>query len=147
MELSLKFIAETPNSTLSALTAGKQFICFVIEDGNRTVKVPGDTRIGAGRYEVKPRKEGKFFNLYSKKFGHEFVPHLQDVPNFTFILIHIGNTVKDTRGCLLVGESAQLFKKDFVLTGSTIAYKKLYEGLKGAFMIGEKVFITVERDN
>lgn len=37
----------------------------------------------------------------SSKFGRCFI--LQDVPNRDAILIHAGNTRKDTEGCILVG--------------------------------------------
>lgn len=38
----------------------------------------------------------------SPKFGRCFWVH--DVPNRSSILIHAGNTVNDTRGCILVGQ-------------------------------------------
>lgn len=38
----------------------------------------------------------------SPKFGNTF--EVQDVPGRTHVLFHSGNTIDDTRGCILVGE-------------------------------------------
>jgi hypothetical protein len=51
--------------------------------------------IPAGVYDVTP--------YYSKKFGNCF--KLSDPPGRSGILIHAGNSVEDTRGCILVGTS------------------------------------------
>lgn len=39
----------------------------------------------------------------SPKFGETFM--VQDVPNRTHILFHKGNTMEDTQGCILIGET------------------------------------------
>lgn len=40
--------------------------------------------------------------LWSNHFGRN-MPHLLDVPDRAEIMIHNGNTVKDTTGCIIVG--------------------------------------------
>ena len=59
-------------------------------------KIVGKTAIPTGTYAVSL--------IHSKKF-HCKLPLLHKVPCFTGIEIHIGNTSKDTKGCILVGEN------------------------------------------
>lgn len=82
-------------STIGTLDIDKGvFSCFVLEDTIRRVKKFGETAVPSGIY--------KLALITSPKFG--FVPHLLEVPYFTNILIHNGNSPIDTHGCLLVGK-------------------------------------------
>ena len=69
--------------------------------------------------------------------------HIQDVPNFTYILIHTGNTDEHTSGCLIVGETQQDLEvsKDGFIGSSTVAYKKMYAKVAGQLLQGKKVSI------
>jgi len=147
MNLILEEIFTTKNSTASCLTVENRTFCFVIEDGDRDKKVKHETRIPAGKYQIKPRRAGSFFQRYSKMFGHKFVPHLQQVPGFEFILIHIGNTIKDTSGCLLVNRFVGL-GADGNAAGkeSTDVYKLLYSLMDKALEQGEEIWIEVRRN-
>ena len=84
----------------STYTIGKFYIngishCFSLEDVVRKgEKVNGQTAIPTGTYPV-------IIDL-SARFGKQ-LPHVLNVPNFTGIRIHPGNTSKDTEGCILLG--------------------------------------------
>ena len=69
--------------------------------------------------------------------------HIQDVPNFTYILIHTGNTDEHTSGCLIVGETQQDLEisKDGFIGSSTVAYKKMYAKVAGQLLQGKDVTI------
>lgn len=121
--------------------------CFTLEDQNQQQKVTHETRIPAGRYEIKLRTFGRHHERYSQLFKdfHKGTLWLQNVPGFTDILIHIGNDDDDTSGCLLVG---QFFVEEAgKVLRSTIAYERLYKKIIAAFYRGEKVFITIKDIN
>jgi hypothetical protein len=60
-----------------------------------------------------------------------------NVPAFEGVLIHIGNTAKDSAGCILVGENKVVGK----VINSTETFKRLYKVLQGA---KDMIYITVE---
>ena len=63
-------------------------------DLKKEKKVRGKTAIPEGEYKIVMSPSAKF---------HRNMPYLKDVPQFEGIMIHPGNTVKDTMGCILVG--------------------------------------------
>ena len=69
--------------------------------------------------------------------------HLQDVPNFTYILIHAGNTDEHTSGCLIVGETQQDLdiSDDGFIGHSGKAYLKLYNKVAKELLLGKEVSI------
>lgn len=69
------------------------------------------------------------------------MPHILNVPGFTGIRIHSGNTHADTYGCPLVGTTKG---KDFV-GNSRIAYQRFMPKLEAALKKG-KVFINIVDD-
>jgi len=143
--LNLKHINETADSTASALLLDGEHLCYIIEDGHREVKVRGETRIPSGRYELFPRKSGGFWGRYNRRFGHDFVIGFRSVPDFKWVLIHIGNEVTETEGCLLTNTEIILGSDgNYRGSGSTSAYLMLHRLLDGLFKEGT-VFIDVER--
>lgn len=116
--------------------------CFGIEDEQRDVKVWGETCIDDGIYEIGFRKVGGFHKRYLKKFPemHIGMLEIKNVPNFKYVLIHIGNDDDDTDACYLVGMSQNMDKQGF-LGESTKAYKKIYPKIADALQRGEKVTI------
>ena len=123
-----RFSSDT-QSTLSAIHIDGKFECYGLEDQHRTKKVWGETRIPKGKYNLGVRFVGGHNERYSNKFPsfHRGMLHVLDVPNFEYILIHIGNTDDDTAGCLLVGQECNNNKiEKGRLLGSTLAYKEFY---------------------
>lgn len=94
-------------------------------------KVAGESAIPYGTYKVTVDK--------SPKFKRE-LPRLHDVPHFDGILIHRGNTAKDTAGCILVGLNTAKGK----LTQSTEYEQKLVAILKECQAKGEDITITIQ---
>ena len=127
------------------------FECYTLEDEVRDVKVHSETAIPLGEYEIKLRTEGGFHTKYTSRYGsmHKGMLWLQDVPGFTWILIHTGNTDQHTAGCLLLGETQQDLDKgkDGFVGGSGDAYKKAYPKIAKAILNGEKVTIKYTNIN
>jgi hypothetical protein len=144
MNLNVVRFSSGEESTLGLLLINGNFACYTLEDEARTIKIFGETRIPAGRYRVGLRTEGGFHNRYSSKFPrmHKGMLHIQKVPNFEYILIHIGNQDDDTAGCLLVGDGANnnLTASGFVRR-STAAYRRIYPIIANAVEWGEEVWI------
>ena len=105
-------------------TVGKMYVdgvyeCYTLEDAVRNgTKVIGKTAIPIGTY--------KLIIDASTRFKQD-MPHILDVPDFTGVRIHAGNTSADTDGCILLGSTWA--GKDFI-GNSKIAYKKFFDKLK-----------------
>lgn len=102
---------------LEHATMGKMFVdgvfyAFTLEDKVREVKVWGETAIPTGTYSV--------FVRYSNRFKKELVA-VKDVPKFDGVLIHGGNTDKDTHGCILIGEMRDLKVGTIYKCGDVVA--------------------------
>ena len=121
------------------------FECYTLEDQYQAVKVMHETCIPEGTYDIKFRKTGNFHSKYSERYknAHYGMLHIQDVPNFTYILIHTGNTDEHTSGCLIVGETQQDLEvsKDGFVGSNTVAYKKMYSKVAGQLLQGKDVSI------
>jgi hypothetical protein len=146
MNLRLERFISDDDTTISSIAVDTHWNCFGCEDEFRAVKVAKETRIPAGTYRIKLRAEGGFHERYLAKFGPQFhkgMLWLQDVPNFQWVLIHIGNTDEDTEGCILVGATANTVPGSLSIGNSLTAYQKLYPVVRDALLRGEAVQITV----
>ena len=125
--LVVRRLISDEKSTVGMLELGGQFLCFTLEDGHRDIKVRNETRIPAGRYEVKLRTAGGMHPRYAKRYSfHKGMLHLQNVPGFEWIYIHVGNTANHTSGCILVGMGAEISPGRMSVARSSDAYKKVY---------------------
>jgi hypothetical protein len=135
------------NSTLGLLYIDGGFQCFTIEDEFRTEKVMHETRIPEGIYELGIRDEGGFHERYKSKFKgiHKGMIQVMDVPNFEYILLHIGNWEDQTSGCLLLGNSAkQNVTGSGMVIESKIAYLRVYPLIMRQLQKGKKVYLNIE---
>lgn len=112
LKVKRTFFADT--YTIGKMYVEGEYFCDTLEDKNRDLnkngvfdgdekKVYGETCIPFGQYKVKMHFSPKF----SPRYNGRKVPWIQNVPHFEGILIHSGNTDKDTLGCILVGENTQ----------------------------------------
>lgn len=119
-------------------TIGKMYVdgveeCYTLEDVIRPdgEKVYGETAIPAARYRVIINR--------SNRFGVD-MPLLLDVPGFSGVRIHPGNTAKDTHGCILVG----LSQGGASIGASRLAYDSLFHKIGNAISDGGEVWIDIK---
>lgn len=135
MKLELNRIAKKPLYTIGRLFVDGKYFCDTLEDRCRDLdkeeKVMHETAIPTGTYEVVVNVSARF---------ERKLPLLLDVPYFSGIRIHRGNTDKDTSGCILVGENKQPGR----VINSTSYELRLTEILERAMLSGEKITIEVK---
>lgn len=121
---------------------GNYYGCNALEDTDRGLlqsmqlselqrrKIKGKTAIPRGYYDVRI--------TYSQKYKR-MMPLVVDVPAFSGIRLHSGNSAKDTEGCILFG------KNDKVgwISDSRYWTNKIYNEIERALNRGEKVTLIV----
>ena len=131
--MNLRVIREpsTVAATMGILLIDGVFTCWTLEDVVRPVKIPGETAIPAGRYDVRLSLSQRFQKL---------LPEILAVPGFTGIRIHAGNTQADTAGCVLVGRK----RGNSVVLESKLALIEVMEHLRRATTAGDQITISIE---
>lgn len=118
MKLTIKLLANRPTYSISKLYIDDVYFCDVLEDTQRGLKqtddlqvikskkVYGNTAIPRGTYKITMDVVSNKFKSrsWAKPYGGK-LPRLLDVPGYEGVLIHPGNTSKDTLGCILVGKN------------------------------------------
>ena len=153
MEIKVKRIAKKEAYTIGKMYIDGEYVCDTLEDKDRGltsnmsvaqicgVKVHGETAIPTGRYLVDMKTVSpRFGGRAQYQFCKGRLPRLCNTPGYQGVLIHIGNTAKDTEGCILVGENKEKGK----VLNSTVTFRKLYPILKAADERGEQIWITIE---
>lgn len=142
MRLILERKYKKANYTIGNLYIDGRYFCDTLEDVIRDhnddgdlndageTKVYGDTAIPRGTYKV-------IVDL-SNKFKRR-LPLLLNVPHFEGIRIHRGNSVRDTSGCILVGEN----KMRGMVINSTEYELRLTDILERAQERGEPIEIEI----
>lgn len=140
--------------TISNLYIDGKWFCNCLEDADRgldnsmsegmirTLKKPSITAIPRGTYEITLDVVSPKYSKvqFYKDVCNGKVPRLKNVKGFDGILIHAGNTDKDSSGCLLVGQN----KVKGQVVNSKETFKQLYNLLQDGKSKGEKIIIKIE---
>ena len=147
MESKIIRVAQGKESTLSQLYINGIFQCYLLEDKIREVKIASETAIPKGIFSLKLNTYGAKNVDYKKAFGklHEGMIEITGLPNFSFVYIHTGNTIKDSAGCPLCGFGFQFADGDFKVSQSIAAYKMIYPKLVALSKL-ETNIITIENN-
>jgi hypothetical protein len=150
MELNIKRIARRETYTVGRLYIDGKYFCDTLEDKDRglrqdmptsvirATKRKGITAIPTGRYRMTLAVQSpKFSKRATYQFCNGYLPRLINVPGYDGVLIHIGNTARDTEGCLLVGRNTQVGK----VLDSRKTFIELYDRLLGA---KDDIYIKIE---
>jgi hypothetical protein len=136
MKLKLMRSIFDENSTIGDLSIDDVYFCHTLEDKDRrledvgcSTKVPKETCIPRGTYEVTYD--------WSPHFNRK-MPHINNVPCFDGIRIHVGNRPEDTEGCVLLG---YVEGEDFI-SHSEDAWNDFLAKLLDGLNVG-KVFIEI----
>lgn len=146
LHVRVQRIAKEPTYTVGKLYIEGKLFCDTIEDRVRELhdlnadgdfddkgegKVYGQTAIPAGTYPLTLSMSNRFKRL---------LPEIHNVPGFTGVRMHSGNTAEDSHGCLIVGIND---KKGWV-SRSKIYEQALVAKLKTYAGDGYAMQITIE---
>ena len=144
MELLLERKYCKPHYTIGKLYADFDYICDTLEpaygvlNSSMTSKEITMVKLRYGKVAI-PSGSYKVVVNMSPRFKMR-LPLLVNVPGFSGIRIHGGNSVRDTEGCILVGWNR---RKGMVLN-SRYALTLLMERFDLAAKKGEDVWITIK---
>lgn len=121
----------TSESTIGELFLNGERFCDTLElpyiNNEKSISC-----IPAGEYRVRLRTARE---SATRNYLHMLV---QDVPNRDYILFHRGNSAKDTRGCILVGQGSQHNK----VNNSTLAMDILMQEI--IYLGGENINLIIK---
>ena len=137
-------------TTVGLLLVNHKFYCYTLEDTYHKQKIAGETRIPAGTYAIRFRKEETpFTKTMRQRYPEWFTWHLQlqEVPGFDSIYIHNGGDHTDTEGCILVSDRLTIGEGNTTLTHSRETFKRLYRWLSEKLYDNIPVRIVVKDEN
>ncbi len=122
MKLRLVRTSSGKKGTFGVLSLSNEPLCTTCEDpwdGN----VIGRSCIPAGNYLVMSHSGPKYKNVWQ----------ILNVPGRSAILIHNGNSINDTQGCILVGNGFGMFGNLPCVINSKSSLERLQEMLPDEF--------------
>lgn len=155
MNILLKRIYNCHKYCIGHIYVDGQYICDSIEDTDRMLdqtmsineilkkKIKSQTAIPTGTYNVLMNVVSPKFSLkqYYMDICKGKVPRLDNVPGWSGVLIHVGNTEKNSAGCIIVGKN---LVKGQVLQ-SKQCFENLYHLMDISHRIGDRITITITR--
>ena len=149
LNMRLDRIAKRSTYTIGKLYLNGVYFCDTLEDADRgltqgmplqkikDIKIKGATAIPKGKYKITMDVVSpKFSKRATYQFCKGKLPRLINVDGYEGVLIHIGNTAKDTEGCILVGQNKVVGQ----VINSTVTFKKLYAEMKKY----QTIFLTIQ---
>lgn len=124
---------EYPSYTAGSLFIDNVWFCYTLEDKVRDAKIYGETAIPYGTYDVIVTMSARF---------KKPLPLLLNVPNFSGVRIHSGNTKENTEGCILVGMDNG---NDGFLGDSRTAMRRLMSEIDFAIKSGENIILEIKK--
>ncbi|ELK8505833.1 TPA: hypothetical protein IED43_000077 [Campylobacter jejuni] len=121
------------------------FECFSLEEDKEGLESGKDLRIPEGNYNLKRHSPSRFENTLrsiTKKDDTMINVYNDEVPSSRAILIHWGNTDKDTQGCILLGLTKD--NNNESIGQSRQACKEFYDLMHGKNLEDIKLEITNE---
>lgn len=156
MEWIAQRYSDDGNSTLGLLfkklddVKKLHYFCDTLEDEYRDDKVMHETRIPAGRYELKILKQDTPLTLkHRKSYGAWFKYHIEitGIKGFTGVYVHVGNTDDHTSGCLLLGYGSTKINAVQSINNSLLACKEWYSHVYDHLDHGGKACIEFRDEN
>jgi hypothetical protein len=153
-ELTLERLFDNGDDTIGVFKEQtplfKSLLGFTCEDQKQNgPKIPGETRIPAGRYEIVLNKVDTNLTLKYRAKYLWFTYHLmlKNVKGFVGIYIHIGNDDDHTDGCVTMGDtvhniSLKKYEKQSI-SESTLCFERFHKTFVPFLEAGNKLFITI----
>ena len=151
MILQLVRKARKADYTIGQLFVDGRYFCDTLEDTDRGLtmigadaskKIKKETAIPAGFYEIDLDTQSPKYSAqrWARELCDARMPRLKNVPLFSDILIHPGNTPTDTEGCILVGKNS--------VVGKVLQSRAMFEILMKNYLLpckerGERCYIAI----
>ena len=120
MKISIIRIEESDQGTIGAMLIGGEAFCCTLE--------PPDND---NQQNISCIPEGKYraIRIDSPRYGNTF--EITNVQGRSHVLIHAGNVVKHTRGCVLIGQYFGKLKGNRAVLNSGSTFQKFLGKMKG----------------
>ena len=120
-----------------------------MEDTHRDEKVPGGTRIPEGHYKLGINENlSPLTQRYRNRFPW-FSHHIEikEIPNYDKVYVHIGNSHRDTEGCILIADGVNAASTEKMILQSQKAYERFYKMVLPKINQNEPLTINILNEN